>query len=135
MNATNKQASCGTCTLKLVSIAYKRVPCFRLVREPMLAGMRYFVAIHHINVNDQQFPVAACHGCVRFYKAALVGKSASFRWLHRRMNRLFDYFLEGKIVTPEELSQAKAYARAATKGTLSQEEIDDWMKGMKRIGL
>ena len=134
MNAPTKNASCGTCTLKLVSIAYRRAPWFRLIREPMLAGMRFFALIHHIDVSEYKFPVTACHNCVRFYKTALMGKSASFRWLHSWMNRLYDYFLEGKIVTEVELGRAKTYARAATKGTLSQEEINDWMKGM-RVGL
>ena len=134
MSAAVKPASCGTCTLKLAAIAYKRAPWFRLVREPMLAGMRFFKFIHHINVSEYKLPVANCNGCIRFYKTVLIQKSATFRCLHRWLNRLYDYFLEGKIVTEKELADAKAYARAATKGTLSQREVIDWMSGLK-VGL
>lgn len=135
MNTLPKNAVCGNCTLKLVTIAYQRAPWFRLVREPLLIGMRFFVRLHHISVSEYVFPIRECHNCIRFYKTALREKSATFRWLHRWINPVFDYFLEGKIITKEELSQAKKYAQAATKGLLIQEEIDDWMRGMKKTGL
>jgi hypothetical protein len=135
MTTAPKPASCGTCTLQLVTIAYRRAPWFRLLREPLIAGMRYFALIHRVDVSGYKFPVSACNGCIRFYKAELLRRSATFRWLHKGLNPFVDYFLEGKIVTEKELSDSKAYARAATKGTLSQKEIDDWMKGMKRVGL
>ena len=131
MNTSTKNAVCGNCTLKLVSIAYRRAPWFRLVREPILVGMRFFVRIHHVTTDEYRPLTTACHNCIRFYKTALLKESAIFRWLHGWINPVFDYFLEGKIVTEEELSQAKVYAQAATRGTLSQEEIDDWMGGMK----
>ena len=134
MSATGKTASCGTCTLKLVNIAYKRAPWFRLLREPLLDGMRFFKLIHHVDISEYKLPVANCNGCIRFHKTALIQKSAVFRRLHKWLNRLVDYFLEGKIVTEKELADAKTYARAATRGTLNQQEIDDWMKGLK-VGL
>ena len=120
------------CTLKCVSIAYRRAPWFRLLREPLLMGMRIYSAVHHIKAEaiDYPFPTLACRGCIRFYKTLLFRRSASFRWLHRRINPVFDYFLY-RIVTGEEKKKARDYALAASAGRLSNEEIDDWMKGIK----
>jgi hypothetical protein len=36
-----------------------------------------------------------------------------------------------RIITKDERKQAHLYAAAASAGTLSQKETDDWMKGMK----
>ncbi|MBI4303921.1 MAG: nitroreductase [Chloroflexi bacterium] len=130
MNIQRKNAVCNTCTLKLVTIAYRRAPWFRLLREPLKLGMRTLSRIHHVNVNEYVVRTPACYNCIRFYKTALREKSATFRWLHRWMNPMFDYFLEN-IVTKEELSQSKSYAKAASSSGLKPEETDDWMRGMK----
>lgn len=120
------------CTLKCVTIAYKRAPWFRIVREPMLVGMRCFAAIHHIKpeVINYPFPMAACRNCIRFYKTLLFQKSVSFRLLHGRINPFFNFFMD-RIVTPEERKRAHSYALAASAGTLDEKEISDWMQGMK----
>ena len=130
MSAPRKNGTCGNCTIKLVTIAYRRAPWFRLMREPLLVGMRALAAIHHVNTAEYPFPTAACHGCIRFYKVGLREKSATFRRLHRRLNPAFDYVL-GKIVTKEELGQTVKYARAASQGALNEVETSDWMRGMK----
>ncbi|HJX13026.1 MAG TPA: hypothetical protein VJ377_05795 [Dehalococcoidales bacterium] len=72
----------------------------------------------------------ACNNCIRFYKAALFRKSRAFRWLHDRINPVFNHFIR-KIVTDEERNRAKEYALAATAGTLSPVEVAGWMRGMK----
>jgi hypothetical protein len=125
-----KNAVCNTCTLKLVTIAYKRAPWFRLLREPLKLGMRFFSRIHHVDTAEYLVRTSACYSCIRFYKVALKDESATFRFLNRLVNPVFDYFLE-RIVTEEELSKSKSYARAATKGELSEKETADWMHGMK----
>ncbi|MBM3166320.1 MAG: nitroreductase [Chloroflexi bacterium] len=130
MNTPNKNAVCGTCTLKLVTIAYRRAPWFRLLREPLKLGMRLLARVHHVNTREYVVRTPACNNCIRFYKVALKEKSATFRWLHTWVNPLFDHFLEG-IVTGEELRQAKTYAQAASQGDLSKEQTDDWMRNMK----
>ncbi len=43
-------------------------------------------------------------------------------------NPLFDALLE-RIVTEEEITQAKTYARAATEGKIMPEEAEKWMQG------
>lgn len=132
MNTQNKRPPCGMCTFKCVMIAYKRAPWLRLIREPMLIGMRFFAFIHNIEpeVRSYPFPIAECNRCIRFYKTVLFKKSASFRWLHGRFNPIFNHFMD-RIVTPEERKQAREYALAASAGTLSKKEINRWMKGMK----
>ena len=132
MNSPNRRPACGMCTFKCVTIAYKRAPWFRLVREPMLVGMRFFAAIHHVEteVKNFPFPTKTCYRCIRFYKSVLFKKSASFRWLHGRFNPIFNYFMD-RIVTKEERKQASSYAKAACAGSLSEKETNEWMKGMK----
>ncbi len=44
-----KNALCNTCTLKLVAIAYRRAPWFRLCREPLKFGMRLLSWIYRVN--------------------------------------------------------------------------------------
>jgi len=125
-----KNAVCNNCTLKLVTIAYQRAPWFRLLREPLKLGMRCLARLHHVDTREYVVRTPACYHCIRFYKVALKEKSATFRWLHSRVNPMFDYFIE-KIVTKEELGQAKIYAQTASKGSLSEKEIEDWMRGMR----
>lgn len=125
-----KNAICGTCTLKLVAIAYQRAPWFRLLREPLKLGMRVLSSIHRVNTADYVVRTPACYNCIRFYKVALKEKSATFRWIHAWINPLFDHFLE-RIVTDEELRRAKTYAQAASQGDLNKEQTDDWMRNMR----
>jgi len=125
-----KNATCNTCTLRLVTIAYRRAPWFWLLREPLKLGMKALSRLHRVNPAEYAVRTPACYNCVRFYKVALGEKSATFRWLHRWANPAFDYFLE-RIVTGEELAAAKAYARAASTGEIDQKHPGEWMRGMK----
>src|SRR3990172_1394817 len=109
MNA-KKNALCNTCTLKLVSIAYRRAPWFRLLREPLKLGMRCLSWLHRVDPAEYEVRTPACFGCIRFYKVALKEKSGLFRRLHDRINPVFDAILE-RIVTAEEIKTAKTYAR------------------------
>jgi len=45
-------------------------------------------------------------------------------------NPLFDKLLE-RIVTEEEVNQAKAYAQAATDGKILPEDAANWMQGQR----
>lgn len=122
-------AICNHCTYKLVAIAYKRAPWFRLFREPLKAGMRYLAFIHRINAREFEVRTPSCYQCIRFYKTALFKKSASFRWLHERINPIFNKLIS-RIVTDEERKQAKVYADAASKGAVSEKETSEWMVGL-----
>jgi len=122
-------AICNHCTYKLVAIAYKRAPWFRLFREPLKHGMKWLAFIHHVDARDYPVRTPGCYRCIRFYKTALFEKSASFRWLHNRFNPVFNKLI-AVIVTDEEKKQAKVYADAASVGKVSQEEVDEWMKDL-----
>ncbi len=122
-------AVCNTCTLKLVTIAYQRRPLFRWLREPLKAGMRFLCWVHRIDPEEFVVRTNSCYGCIRFYKTSLKEKSTLFRFLHNRVNPLFDILLE-RIVTEEEIQEAKTFARAATAGETKAGEAKDWMRGM-----
>ena len=125
-----KNAVCNTCTLKLVAIAYRKKPVFRLFREPLKMAMRTLSWLYRIDPNEYEVRTPSCHGCIRFYKLALKEKSGIFRWLNNKINPLFDSMLES-IVTEEELRSAKDYGKNAVNGKISAEESDKWMKDLK----
>ena len=125
-----KNAVCGNCTLKLVAIAYKRAPWFRLLREPLKLGMRFLSRIYHVDTGEYLVRTTACYDCIRFYKVALKEKSAIFHLLHNGINPIFDFVIE-KIVTEEERQQSKRYAQAASQGNLIENEANTWMRDMK----
>jgi hypothetical protein len=130
MNMDNKYTACRHCTYKLVSIAYKRVPWFRLFREPLKLGMRILVAYHGIDLRDLRVHTPGCTSCIRFYKTALSEKSSTFRRLHNIFNPLFNKLI-GKITTEEERRQAKTYADLASEGKINREDAAEWMKDLK----
>lgn len=131
MNArenAKKNAPCNTCTAKLVALAYRRAPWFRLCREPLKLGMRLLSRLHRVDPGAYELRTPRCRKCIRFYKIALKEKSALFRWLNDRGNPRFDTLM-GRIVAAEEIARAKAYARAATAGEVSPKEAEAWMAG------
>ncbi|MFC1920203.1 nitroreductase [Chloroflexota bacterium] len=130
MSKEQEYAVCNHCTYKLVAIAYKRAPLFRLFREPLKMGMRYLAWIHRVDARQYKMRTPNCYQCIRFYKTALFGKSVSFRWLHNRFNPVFNKLI-ARIVPAEERKKAKIYADAASEGKVSQEEADEWMKDLK----
>ncbi len=113
MTLGKKNAVCNTCTIRLVRIAYKRAPWFRLVREPLRLGMCGMAWLHRVDPAEYNVRTPACYSCMRFYKTALKERSALFRWLNERANPRFDALLE-RIVSAEEVQEAKTYARQAT---------------------
>ena len=108
-------ATCGTCTIRLVDLAYRRAPWFRLVREPLRAGMIALSRWHGIDPAAYAVRSEACRGCLRFHKAALKERSRLFRLLNRLVNPVFDALLE-RIVGSGSVVEAKAHARKATLG-------------------
>ena len=125
-----KDARCNTCTLKLVTIAYQRSPWFRLLREPLKAGMRLFAWLYRIDPRQYRVRTSACYGCIRFYKVALKERSPLFNRLNDWLNPLFDARLE-RIVSAEELARAQDYARRATHGEIAPDEAASWLPGQK----
>ncbi len=106
---------CGTCTIRLVDLAYQRAPWFRLVREPFRVGMLALSRLHGIDPTTYAVRTEACRGCLRFTKAVLKDRSALFRLLNRVVNPFFDAILE-RIVGAQAVADAKEHARRATAG-------------------
>ncbi|MDO9153792.1 MAG: hypothetical protein Q7U47_08830 [Paludibacter sp.] len=105
--------SCITCTRRLVEIAYQKSFLFRLLREPLKIGMKLWVKIKCIDVEEYKITNDACLNCNRFYKNALKDKSSNFRWLNSKINPIFDNWLEC-IVTAKEIKIARKHAEAAS---------------------
>lgn len=122
-----KNAVCNTCTIRLVNAAYRRTPWFRLVREPLKAGMRLMALLYRVDPGEYEVRTPSCYGCMRFYKVALKEKSGLFRALNDRVNPFFDALLE-RIVPPDEVQSAKAYARSAMAGELEVKPMNKELK-------
>lgn len=125
-----KNAVCSTCTLKLVSIAYRRAPLFRLLREPLKGGMRAMAWLYRVHTEEYVVRTPACYGCIRFYKLALKERSAIFRAINSLINPIYDRLLL-RIITRQELEEAQAYARQATAGDVEPGTATSWMDGLK----
>ena len=111
--ATKKCAICNTCTLQLVRLCYQRAPWFRLIREPLVFGLRVMAWSHRIDPRDYQVRTRTCYGCVRFMKTALLDQSATFRWLNRWIDPLFNR-IRNSLLLEGELEDAREFAREAT---------------------
>jgi len=109
-----KYGTCNTCTSQLVQTAYSRAPWFRLVREPLVLGMKVLGRYHGINAKEYRVYTESCHGCIRFTKAELKKRSILFRSLNRVINPIFDRILES-IVGKDEVAAARQYAYQATQ--------------------
>jgi hypothetical protein len=103
---------CKNCALMLARIAYRRHWWFPLVREPLVLGMRILAACNGIDARRHAARNPECKGCIRFMKAELEEKSATFRFLN---NRIGDYFssLRNSLLTQAELDEAKRFAKEA----------------------
>lgn len=110
---------CGTCTIRLVALAYRRAPWFRLVRAPLGAGMLGLSRLNGIDVARYAVRSEDCRGCLRFHKTLLKERSALFRLLNLLINPLFDAILE-RIVGPAAVGDAKEHARRVTTGDAAE---------------
>jgi hypothetical protein len=108
-----KHPVCNTCTILLVELCYQRVWWFRLMREPLLLGMRLLSWWHGIDPCDYPVRTEGCYGCIRFMKESLKERSPVSRWLNDRINPAFNR-IRDSIVTQEEIREAKRLAREAT---------------------
>lgn len=106
--------ACNTCTWRLVRLCYGRAPWFRLVREPVVLGMRVMAWWHDIERGRGRRGHPDCDGCVRYMKDRLKRESSAFRWLNSRINPLFNR-IRDSIVTKEEVEDARRFARETSE--------------------
>jgi hypothetical protein len=101
---------CKNCAARLAKWCYERYWWFRLVREPLLLGMRILARWHGIDARTHKVRNDECHGCVRFMKAELEAKSPVFRFFNKCIGKKVSK-LRNSMLTQEELDEAKRYAR------------------------
>lgn len=111
-NGGLKYVKCTTCTKHLVEIVYDRAPWFRILRGPMILGMKALSRYHGINPKEYDVRTEECYGCVRFIKNALKDKSPGFVWLNEIVNPVFNR-IRDSIVTEQEKVKAVDFARSA----------------------
>ena len=107
--------SCKNCTLLLMEKCYGRNWWFRLVREPLLLGMRLLARWHKIGAYDYLVANPDCNGCIRFMKKGLQEKSPLFRWLDGLIGPHFKGLSE-TMLTEEDKAEAKQRARERLGG-------------------
>jgi hypothetical protein len=105
-------ASCRMCTIRLVRLCYERARWFRWFREPLVLGMRLLARWHRVDPRDYAVRTEECYGCLRFLKEDLKAKSPLFARLNDLVNPTFNR-LRDAIVTPEEIAEARRFAREA----------------------
>lgn len=119
MSSPNEPSSktntlCNTCTLRLVNLCYQRAWWFRLIREPLLLGMRIMAWWHEIDPKNYTVRTPDCYGCIRFMKNVLKEKSFTFRLLNTCVDPIFNA-IRNSLLTEQEIEEARSYAREATK--------------------
>lgn len=105
---------CKNCALLLVRRVYGKHWWFRLIREPLVFGMRILAWWNNIDARSHGVSNAECHGCVRFMKAELEEKSPFFRFLNGYIGPWFKTTRDSKL-TQEELDEAKRHAMEMMK--------------------
>ncbi len=106
---------CKNCALMLAQIVYQRHRWFPLVREPLILGMRMLAHFHRIDARRHVVRNPECKGCIRFMKAELEEKSATFRFLNNLLGEHFSNLRNARL-TQAEQEAAKRFAREAMAG-------------------
>lgn len=101
---------CKNCALFLIRQVYEKHWWFRVVREPLVLGMRILAWWNGIDARTHGVANKECHGCVRFMKAELEEKSPTFRFLNDRIGPWFGT-KRNSMLSQEELDEAKRRAR------------------------
>jgi len=105
---------CKNCVILLIKRCYGRHWWFRLVREPLIYGMRILAWWNRIDARHHAVNNSECHGCVRFMKAELEEKSHAFRMLNGRIGPWFRT-IRDSMLTQAELDEAKRHAQEMMK--------------------
>ncbi|MBJ6724350.1 nitroreductase [Geomonas sp. Red875] len=98
----------------LARIVYRRHWWFPLLREPLVAGMRLLAWWHRIDPYAYPVRNSECFGCLRFIKSELEVKSPLFRFLNGMIGDWFSALRNSRL-TPEELAEAKRFAKESMK--------------------
>ncbi len=103
---------CKNCALMLAMSCYEKHWWFKLIREPLIWGMRYLAWWNKIDINKHGVRKTGCKNCIRFMKAELEEKSPTFNFLNRFIGPWFGDMRNG-MLTEEEKAEAKRIAQEA----------------------
>jgi len=110
--AVELSGGCKNCTMLLIRRCYGRNWWFRLVREPLMWGMRILAWWNKIDVRGHGTGNPECRGCIRFIKSELEEKSPAFVFLNKYIGLRFKV-LRDSMLTQEDFGEAKRYAKEA----------------------
>ncbi len=109
---TVREPQCGSCTLMLVRLAYRRALWFIVFREPLVLGMRIMAWWHNVDALRYSVRRSECRGCIRFIKNELKERSPAFRLLNGWINPIFNR-LRDSLISCDEKAEAKKFAEKA----------------------
>lgn len=113
---------CQGCVLMMIRRCYRDHWWFRLVREPLVLGMRFLALLNGIRAGDYAARNPECRGCLRFIKAELEIRSAAFRFLNGLIGRRFR-MLRDSMLEEKDFTEAKQHA-ADMMALLAENESD-----------
>lgn len=112
---------CPICAIFLIRRSYGKRWWFRLLREPLVWGMRLIAWMDGLNDWKQKGRNADCKGCVRYLKNELEEKSPLFRFLNKFIGPYFKD-LRDSALGQEEFGEAKRLAREAMEAEVKKPE-------------
>jgi hypothetical protein len=95
--------------MDLIRKIYKKRPWFRIIREPLILGMKILSAINGIKREEHARGHPECDGCVRFMKAELEMRSWTFRFVNKLIGPWFRN-IRDKGLNDEDFQNAKKKA-------------------------
>lgn len=114
-----KELVCKICTVRLVEAAYAKAWWFRLVREPLRAGMLLLGRLYGADLGVYEVRSPSCRACPRLTKLELKERSALFRLLNSLVNPHFDRLIE-RLLDEREMQEARAEAERATRSEVKR---------------
>jgi hypothetical protein len=106
--------SCRACVVQLFRKIYKNCWWFPLVREPLLAGMRFLALVNGIRASGYAPHHPECSGCIRFVKAELYERSFLFRILDGMIGPRFRKLRDARL-DQEDMAEAVRTAEEMMK--------------------
>ncbi|MDR0550342.1 MAG: nitroreductase [Deltaproteobacteria bacterium] len=111
---THLPTVCRICMIQLMRLTYQKYWWFRLVREPLVWGLYFLALVNRLPIKTYAAANPECRGCLRFIKAELDAKSATFRFLNRFLGPLFNKVRDPRL-DPQEVAAAKDLAAERMK--------------------
>jgi hypothetical protein len=109
---------CRICMIQLMRLTYKKRWWFFLAREPLVWGMRFLAWVNRLPIKAYAARNPECRGCLRFIKAELEVKSATFRFLNRFIGPVFQK-IRDPLLAKADIADAKSKAEEMMAGLIN----------------